>query len=175
MMSDAAIEEEELATAEEIVTSRQHDASRTVRTYMAWSAGAGFIPVPWADLAAVSLVQIKMVADLAKLYEVPFSRNIVKTLIASLLGSLVPITLARSASSLVKSVPGVGSILGMLTAPVFATASTYAVGRVFIQHFEAGGTLLNFDPEAMREHFRQEFEAGGDDASGGKSSKKPAA
>lgn len=146
--------------AEEVLAARRVEASSIVNTYMGWSAGASFIPLPFADLAAVTLVQIKMVADLAKLYEVPFSRNVVKTIIAGLLGSLVPAGLARGASSLIKAIPGIGTVLGVLTAPVFTTASTYAVGKVFIQHFEAGGNVLNFDPEAMREHFKAEFEEG---------------
>ena len=83
-----------------------------------------------------------------------------KTIIGGLLGSLVPAGLARGASSLIKAIPGVGTVLGVLAAPVFTTASTYAVGKVFIQHFEAGGNVLNFDPEAMREHFKAEFEEG---------------
>jgi hypothetical protein len=46
--------------------------------------------------------------------------------------------------------------------PVFAGAATYAIGKVFIQHFEAGGTLLDFEPAKVREHFRQQFEKGRD-------------
>lgn len=159
---------------EEEMTARRVEASSIVNTYMGWSAGASFIPLPWLDLAAVTLVQIKMVGDLASLYQVPFSRNVVKTIVAGLLGSLVPAGLARGASSLLKSVPGVGTILGVLTAPVFTTASTYAIGKVFIQHFEAGGTVLNFDPEAMREHFKEEFEEGVSKASGKAGSKAAA-
>jgi uncharacterized protein (DUF697 family) len=159
---------------EEEIAARRVEASSIVNTYMGWSAGASFIPLPWVDLAAVTLIQIKMVGNLASLYQVPFSRNIVKTIIAGLLGSLVPTGLARGASSLLKSVPGIGTILGVLTAPVFTTASTYAIGKVFIQHFEAGGTILNFNPDAMREHFKEEFEAGVSNASG-KSDTKAAA
>jgi hypothetical protein len=44
--------------------------------------------------------------------------------------------------------------------PTLAGASTYAVGRVFIQHFECGGTILSFDPEKVRAHFEKEFEEG---------------
>lgn len=159
---------------EEEMAARRVEASSIVNTYMGWSAGASFIPLPWVDLAAVTLIQIKMVGDLASLYQVPFSRNVVKTIVAGLLGSLVPAGLARGASSLLKAVPGIGTILGVLTAPVFTTASTYAIGKVFIQHFEAGGTVLNFDPDAMREHFKEEFEEGVSKASG-KSGSKAAA
>ena len=43
--------------------------------------------------------------------------------------------------------------------PAFNAAATYALGRVFIQHFECGGTILDLDPDKVREHFRREFEA----------------
>jgi hypothetical protein len=45
----------------------------------------------------------------------------------------------------------------MFTTGGFASASTYAVGRVFIQHFESGGTFLDFDPDKVRAHFEAEF------------------
>jgi uncharacterized protein (DUF697 family) len=144
----------------EIAFDRSREASSIVHTYMGWSAGASFLPFPIVDLLAVTAVQIKMVADLARLYETKFSRSVAQATIAGLLGSLVPAGIARGSSSLLKAVPGVGTALGMIAAPAFTTAYTYAVGRVFIQHFEAGGNVLNFNPEAMRDHFRQEFEAG---------------
>jgi hypothetical protein len=43
---------------------------------------------------------------------------------------------------------------------LFAAAYAWALGRVFIQHFESGGTFLNFDAEAVKEHFRAQFEEG---------------
>ena len=39
-------------------------------------------------------------------------------------------------------------------------ATTYAVGKVFIEHFESGGTFLDFDPEKMRDHFQELYEEG---------------
>jgi hypothetical protein len=42
--------------------------------------------------------------------------------------------------------------------PVLSAAATHAVGTVFMMHFETGGTLLDFNPTAMRAHFKQEFE-----------------
>ena len=40
-----------------------------------------------------------------------------------------------------------------------AGASTWAMGKVFTQHFATGGTLLDFDPDTMREHFKTEMAA----------------
>lgn len=137
---------------------REAEASRIVKGYIGWTAGAGLIPLPWVDLVAITAIQVKMVADLAALYNVPFSRNIVKSIIAALLGSVIPGGLTKATSSLIKSIPVVGTTVGLFTMPIFASASTYAVGRVFIQHFEAGGNLLSFDVEGMRQHFKAEFE-----------------
>jgi hypothetical protein len=64
------------------------------------------------------------------------------------------------AASLAKAVPFFGSTLGYLTLPLLGGASTYAVGRVFLQHFESGGTFLTFDPEQVRDYFAEQFEAG---------------
>ena len=158
-MADAAI------TADEIPEDRKQEASTIVRSYLGWSAGVSLIPIPWIDLGAVSLVQMKMVADLAGIYDVPFSKNLVKTAIGSLLGSAAPFAGTRYLSSYIKSVPVVGSVLGAFTAPAFTIASTYAVGKVFIRHFESGGTTLNFNTDAMRGFFKKEFEAGAEEGS----------
>jgi len=39
----------------------------------------------------------------------------------------------------------VGQIGGMLAMPAWGAAVTYGIGRVFIQHFELGGTIDNMD------------------------------
>ena len=40
-------------------------------------------------------------------------------------------------------------------ADVAGAASTWAVGQVFTQHFETGGTFLTFDPERMKAHYAE--------------------
>jgi hypothetical protein len=43
---------------------------------------------------------------------------------------------------------------------IFCGASTYAVGKIFVRHFESGGTFLNFNPEQVKEAFQKEFDDG---------------
>ena len=132
-----------------------------VRKYMYWSMGAGLIPFPYVDLAAVTGVQLKMLADLADHYSIPFSKHRAKEIVAALLGATLPAPIAASAlGSAVKMVPLVGGIIGGVSVPLLCGATAYAVGTVFIQHFESGGTFLNFDPTKVKEHFQQEFEKG---------------
>ena len=61
--------------------------------------------------------------------------------------------------SLVKGLPGVGWAVGALTMPVFSAGATWVIGRVFIQHFASGGTLLDFNPPDYREFIKAQKEA----------------
>jgi hypothetical protein len=49
-----------------------------------------------------------------------------------------------------------------LTLTVFAGAVTYAIGKVFEQHFESGGTFLDFKAEQYKTYFAQMYQEGKD-------------
>ena len=135
-------------------------ANKTVRNYSLGSMGVGLIPIPIVDIAGLTGVQLKMLHSLAGQYEIPFSKDIVKPIIASLLGGFLPVGAVKlSAGSLAKWIPVTGTVIGMVSTAAFGGAASYAIGKVFIQHFESGGTFLDFDPEKVREHFKAEFEA----------------
>jgi hypothetical protein len=51
-------------------------------------------------------------------------------------------------------------VSGFIAIPGAAASFTYAVGKVFLQHFAFGGTFLDFDPKKVREHFARQFEEG---------------
>jgi uncharacterized protein (DUF697 family) len=143
------------------VTEKELKAFRIVRRYVWLSMGAGLIPVPFVDWAAVSGVQLKMLADLSKIYGVPFRENRGKAIIGSMAGFVLPHALACGfLGSALKAIPLVGSLAGAPAMAVFCGAYAWALGNVFIQHFESGGTFLNFDPEAVKEYFKAQFEEG---------------
>ena len=142
------------------MAERELLAQAIVDKHMWLSMGIGFLPVPLLDIAGVTAVQLRMLQQLALHYDVPFSRHLGKELIGALLGSAVPAALTVTVGSAVKAIPVVGTVMGGLSMPLFAGAATYAIGKVFIQHFETGGTMLDFDPAKVREYFRQEFAKG---------------
>lgn len=150
----------ETRAAETVVEpTRQQRALAKAKTYAAWSAGAGLIPVPALDLLAVSGVQLKMLSDIADIYGVPFKRELGKNLLSGLLGGLVPLSIAQGTASAFKAVPVFGALTALLLQPTLSGAAAYAIAKVFILHFESGGTLLDFDPGKVREHFQKEFDA----------------
>lgn len=132
------------------------NADKLIRNHMAWSMGAGLIPVPIADFFAVSAIQLDMIRQLCKLYEVDFRENDGKAIISALTGS----GLARLGAQAVKFIPGVGSVIGGLTMSVLSGASSYAVGEIFKKHFEKGGTILDFDTDRLKKMYNDLFEKG---------------
>lgn len=143
------------------MSENQEKAIKTVRKYMWWSMGAGLVPVPILDLVAVSGAQLKMLADVSKIYGVPFEESRVKAVIGSLLGFIVPQSVCSAVvGSFMKVIPGVGSLVGAPIMALFSGAAAWAVGNVFIQHFESGGTFLDFKPETVEEYFRNKFQEG---------------
>jgi uncharacterized protein (DUF697 family) len=138
---------------------RLEGAQRLVNKHALYAAAAGLVPVPLVDLAAITGTQLKMLKELADHYGVPFQADLGKSLVGALVGGVVPTKLAYGmAGSLIKGVPVIGGLLGLFTSPAFASASTYAIGKVFLTHFESGGTFLDFDPEKVRAHFASEYE-----------------
>ena len=141
---------------------RDEAASKLVDRFSLWSGAAGLIPLPIVDIVAVGGVQLEMLRRLSDIYGVPFVENRGKSLIASLAGSVLPAstatTTAMGVTSALKSIPGIGTAISAFTMPVFSAGATYVIGKVFIQHFASGGTLLDFNPPDYREFIKAQKE-----------------
>jgi uncharacterized protein (DUF697 family) len=133
-----------------------------VDRFSLWSGAAGLIPIPLVDMVAVGGVQLQMLRRLSEIYGVPFTENRGKSILASLAGAVIPASTATTTAvgvgSLMKSLPGVGTAIGALTMPVYSAGATYVIGKVFIQHFASGGTLLDFNPPDYREFIKVQKE-----------------
>lgn len=141
-----------------LAETRDEFAVKLVERFAAWSGIAGFIPLPIVDVAAVGGLQLQMVRRLSQIYGVPFSENSGKALIASLAGSAIPASSGIGAASMLKGLPVLGTALSALVMPALSSGATYAIGKVFIQHFSSGGTLLDFNPPDYREFIKAQKE-----------------
>ena len=140
-------------------SDRRHSAAKVVDRFSFWSGVAGLLPVPFVDLAAVGALQIQMLRLVSRIYDVPFSENRGKALVAGIFGTVIPVSTGVGMASVVKTIPIAGTAVGALATPALAVAATYAIGRVFIQHFASGGTLLDFEPPNYREFISREMQS----------------
>ena len=138
-------------------SGRSNHADTIIRNHVIWSMGAGMIPILIADIFAVSALQLDMIRQMCRVYDVDFQETQGKAVVTSLTSS----ALARAgAGSVIKLIPGIGSFLGGATVSAFAGASTYALGEVFKKHFASGGTILDFNPDRLRKYYKEKFEKG---------------
>ena len=140
--------------------ARLAESSRIISSATKWSAATGLIPVPVLDLVALAAVQAKMVSDISAVYDQSFSDEAVRGVISVLLGTLLPGTVARYATvSIARGVPAVGLVVGIVSFGALGAAATYAVGKVFVRHYERGGTFQNFDPKSVEADLKRDFAA----------------
>lgn len=143
------------------MTTEKVTTADTIINNHAWfSAVPGFVPIPVIDILGISAVQRDMVKQLCKFYDCPYSEQKGKAIVMSFTGSILSRIPAYSVRSIVKSIPVVGWALGGLSLSVFAASSTYAVGQVFKEHLDQGGTLYDLNPENFRAFYRKQFEKG---------------
>jgi len=162
-------------TTETDLDLRSSESNNIIKKHVIGVMGVSLVPIPLFDLVALSSLQLKMLYNLTSLYEVPFTKNVGKSLITSLLGGVMPTSAAMTLASFAKTVPGLGTATGIVSVSVLGGATTYAIGSVFMQHFESGGTLLDFEPKKMRAYFSTKLEEGKAVAANLKPGKKAAA
>jgi uncharacterized protein (DUF697 family) len=165
-MSNSPVEEvqtlapEPEPAAAPTMSDRQLLAHEIVKKHVAYAAVVGLVPLPLVNAAGVAGIEIKLLHDLAEIYGVPFRQDRVKSIVTSLIGGVLSTELGVVTAGAVKGWSILGGVLAFVCVPTFAGAVTYAVGRVFIQHFESGGTFLDFDPEKVQHYFKAQFQRG---------------
>lgn len=165
-------------------------ANEIINKYM-WAAGgaAGINPIPLLDLVGGSAITVKMVLDLADVYKQPIDTDGVvkmleqlgKNLIAMVGATALSPAVAAGIGSLLKTVPGIGTIAGGLVQGLTQALVTRWVGNVFVEYYRrdmqppTGGIAelardqwqLLTRPDALRkliQHGRTELAKSFDDA-----------
>jgi len=137
---------------------RQPLALEIVKRHVMYAAVVGLVPIPVVNAAGVVGVELKLLRDLARHYDVPFQRDRVKSIASALVAGALSTEMGVGTAGVVKGAPLVGGALGLVALPAIAGAITYAIGKVFIQHFESGGTFLDFEPNTVKEYFKSQFQ-----------------
>lgn len=159
---------------------REETARVLVRNYSLASAAVGLIPLPFVDLALALAVQVRMLQKLSQHYGYTFeSKQRIYAVVGSLFsGAALPLLIMPAIFSAVKLIPILGTVPSLLAMPVILGSCTFALGRTFQLHFEGGGTLLSFKPEAMRQtlraYYRQGMSEGKAPAAGEEAAPQPA-
>ena len=133
------------------MSDASESAEKIIKEHVLWSLGAGFVPVPLLDVLAVSAIQLDMLKQLCRAYQIDYSESSGKSMLSAVAGS----SLARVGASMLKAIPGIGTMLGAVSMPVLSGASTYAMGQAVSWHFEAGGNLFDMNFDKMKDVYEK--------------------
>lgn len=141
-------------------TKKAANVDDIIKKHVWFATIPGFLPLPILDIVGIAYVQVDMVKQMCKFYDVPYDENKGKAVVTALASSILTRIQGYAIRSVLKNIPIFGWLLGGLSLSAFAGASTYATGMVFKRHFENGGTIGSIDPEDVKEFYKEQFEKG---------------
>ncbi len=97
------------------------------------ATGVGLIPIPFSDALAIVPIQAGMIYKMNDAFGVKMKDSVAASLITGLLGfTAIGQTAKTIVASLIKCIPGVGSVVGGAT----ATAITEGIGFAYLKALE---------------------------------------
>ena len=130
-----------------------------VRHYTILCAEAMWIPFWWASSPSITALQMKMLAEVSRVYGVEVSPDRTRALIASLGGGGLSLIISKHPVSIavkawVLAIPIIGIPLRFATGPAIMAGYTWLLGQAFITHYESGGTYLDFGLRHVKNQIR---------------------
>ena len=88
------------------------EAKKLIKEHTFLSMSSGFIPVIGLDVLANTAIQMELTRKLCKLYHLKYEEAQLRSLLNALVGSTAARIYATGTKSLLKLIPGVGTMVG---------------------------------------------------------------
>ncbi len=147
-------------TQNEMITeieTMEKKAMVVVTSSTAAAASVGLLPIPLADSITLIGIQVGMMVGINAVFKIDLKKDVIKSLIFGALGVSGVGTIGRAIfSSLVKVIPGVGSITGGILASVIGGTLTLSLGKAYIEVCKLlkQGSLDLSDMNSVKETFK---------------------
>lgn len=108
-------------------------AQAVVTASAAVAAGIGATPIPFSDAALLIPEQATMIAGISAVFGLHLKKSVLAGIISATVGCAGTTVLGKSVvTSLLKMIPGVGSVIGGVISGATASALTVALGEAYI-------------------------------------------
>ena len=132
---------------------KKAQARLTVFSSASVAAAAGATPIPFADAAVLVPIQVGMLARVSVLYGFDVTQSYLKGLVAAAIGPTAATVGGKAiVGSLLKLIPGGGTVLGGAISATTAATLTTALGELYIATLDAefGKTVRGSMPEPTK-------------------------
>lgn len=136
-------------------------ADNCIKNHVIAAMGIGLVPSAVVDVVGITAIEVKMIRDLARVYDFPVPTKLVAyKIMISLVGSIGPVYFSTRMHTALKGVPLVGHAVYVGLLSITGGAAVYAVGKIFQKHYQSGGTFLSKDNAYIREYFKEKYVEG---------------
>ncbi|AEF25185.1 YcjF family protein [Streptococcus parauberis] len=123
---------------------QKETAMKAVHTASVAAAGVALSPIPFSDAMLLVPIQTMMITNIFKAY----GQSTTRGLVSGVVQATTATTLGRTAvTSIIKFVPGIGTVVGALIGSGVAVAITESIGQKLINQFEEHGSV---DTESLK-------------------------
>ena len=142
-------------------TETRLQAENCIKNHVLLAVGIGLIPSATVDIVGIAAIEVNLIRALAEIYRFPTPHKLVAAkILISVAGSIGPVYLASHLPGSFKSVPLLGHALYVGFLSLSGGAAVYAVGKLFQEHYESGGTFLSSENLHIQNAFERYFAEG---------------
>ena len=120
--------------------AKAHELSNLIKQHSIAGFASGFIPVPGLDIAALIVNSWTMYVRINNVVGVSFSDNVLKSIASGVFANLVSvipsIAVVLGVETLLKFIPGIGTVGGMALGAAGNIAVMYVAGQVYLKSLE---------------------------------------
>jgi uncharacterized protein (DUF697 family) len=114
-----------------------------VDRYAVYSAVGGIVPLPLVNVATITGLIVRMVKVLSDHYGVAFEKDRARAIVVGFVAGAMPSGLGSVASSTLTFLMPHSALAGLAVSSVTAAACARSIGRIFVEHFENGASLVD--------------------------------
>ena len=120
------------------VDNKSEQADAIVKRYALFGTATGLIPTFGLDVAALTAIQVKMIKDLADVYEYDINDQMIRTTITTGVTALGSRILTGLATSLTKSFSPLKFLVGGATQAALSGFMTAEIGKIYQARLSSG-------------------------------------
>lgn len=129
-----------------------------VKLHSKLAVGSSFIPVPGLDLAGAAGSIWSMYVRINNKIGIPFGENVLKSLASGVATNLASYVAVSGVASVLKLIPGIGTVAGAVVMVAASYAATLASGWLYLKALTMAAEKKNFSIEdvslAMKSLFK---------------------
>ena len=109
---------------------------------------------PVLDVWVLAGVHIALIKAIVEYYGAEFSDHAARNILIAIGASLIPGSFGSVLGRRVlRALPFVTPAMGLVSTSAFSAFVSYGLGTIFVEHFETGGTLQDFNVERLHRTF----------------------